>query len=152
PTFLVGNPEDKLVVNPAAGNDTVVVNTNKIKGTTIVNGNDSTDEYDVQGTGGPTTINTGAGTNTVNIGSKAPASGGVLSGILADVTIKSGTGPATLNVDDSGDATGRTGTLTATKISGLGMAGNINYDPVTALNITLGSGADNLSITGIAPN
>src|SRR5262249_25382199 len=24
PTFLVGNPEDKLVVNPAAGNDTVV--------------------------------------------------------------------------------------------------------------------------------
>ncbi|HEY1860908.1 MAG TPA: hypothetical protein VGG61_11165, partial [Gemmataceae bacterium] len=152
PTFFVANPDDKLVIKPGAGNDTVVVNTNKIKGATIVNGNDSTDVYDVLGTGGPTTINTGAGTNTVNIGSKAPALGGVLSGVLADVTVKSGSGPVTLNVDDSGDATGRTGTLTATKISGLGMGGVINYDPVVALNIMLGSGPDNFTITGIAPN
>jgi hypothetical protein len=56
----------------------------------------------------PIEIDLGFDDNDVaNIGSDAPGSGGVLSGIRALVTVKD-PDTATLNVDDSGDPTGRT--------------------------------------------
>ena len=55
-------------------------------------------------------------------------------------------------MDDTGDTTGRTdGLLTATKLTGLGMAGSITYGGLAALNINLGSGDDAFLTTGLAP-
>jgi Ca2+-binding RTX toxin-like protein len=61
-----------------------------------------------------------------------------------------GAGPDTLNVDDSGstiDKSGtKSGTLTSTTLSGLGMGGAITYSGLATLNINLGKGADHLTV------
>ncbi|MGO9478591.1 MAG: hypothetical protein ACLQAH_13200 [Limisphaerales bacterium] len=96
-----------------------------------------------------TTVNTGPGTNTVNVGSLAPATGGVVGGIQGALMIV-GSGSDTLNVDNTGSTTNQTGTLTVTTLTGLGMgAGGITYSGLTALNIHLGSGNDTFNITGV---
>src|SRR5262249_3927458 len=51
------------------------------------------------------------------------------------------------NVDDSGDPTGRTGTLTASTLTGLGMGAAITYGGMTAMNINLGGGQDVFTIS-----
>ncbi|MGH7138016.1 MAG: beta strand repeat-containing protein, partial [Pirellulales bacterium] len=57
-----------------------------------------------------TIINGGAGTDTYNLSSAAPASGGVLSTVAGAITINGGTGSNTLVLGDAGDATGLAGT------------------------------------------
>ena len=56
----------------------------------------------VQATFGAAIITTLAGTDTVNVGSLAPASGGVLGNIQGAVTVV-GDGSTTLNADDTGE-------------------------------------------------
>jgi hypothetical protein len=109
------------------------------------------------GTGGDTinVPNTASGTstaivasahglaNTINVGSKQPSRGGNLAGIQGPLNIQGG-GSDTANVDDTGDTTvNRTGTLTATTLTGLGMGPQgITYSGLSALNIGLGSGGN----------
>jgi hypothetical protein len=105
--------------------------------------------FNVQGTNGSTTttLNTGTGTNTVNIGSLAPAANGILNNVQG-VLIVVGSGTDTLNVDDTGSAGSKTGTLTATTLTGLGMgASGITYSGVSVLNISLGSGGNTFAIS-----
>ena len=68
------------------------------------------------------TITTGGGVNTVNIGSIPPPepNSGILGNVKGPLTVK-GNGNDTLNVDDTGAAIARTGTLTATALTGLNM-------------------------------
>ena len=105
------------------------------------------DKFNVQGTSAVTTLNTGSGTNTINVGSLAPAASGIVDNIQGALTI-TGSGNDTLNVDDTGSEGNKTGTLTATTLTGLGMGdGGITYSGLTALNLSLGSGDDTLLIS-----
>ncbi len=96
-----------------------------------------------------TTLNTGAGTNTINVGSLSPAVGGILDTIKGALIIV-GSGNDTLNVDDTGSATNKSGTLTATTLTGLAMGlGGMTYSGLTTLSINLGSGSDTFTVTGV---
>jgi hypothetical protein len=106
------------------------------------------DTFNVQSTNSTTvtTLNTGTGADVINIGSLAPGTGGIVSGIQGALIVVGG-GNDTMNVDDTGSATGQTGTLTATTLTGLGMgASGITYSGVVALNINLGSGNDTFNV------
>ena len=115
-----------LNINLGSGNDTF--NVQSTKSTTV------------------TTLNTGAGANVVNVGSLAPATGGVTTGITGYLVVV-GSGTDTMNVDDTGNTTGQSGTLTSTALTGLGMGGlGITYSGLSALNINLGSGNDTFNV------
>jgi hypothetical protein len=99
------------VSSTAAGTDTVIRSGN---GDSVIN---------VQATTGPTTLITGVGTqNDINVGSLAPdlGNGGVTDDIQGALNIV-GRGSDNLFVDDSGNDIVRTGTLTDTSLTGLGM-------------------------------
>lgn len=102
--------------------------------------------YNIRSTSGPTTISAQGSGNTFNIGSLAPNTGGTLAGITFALTVH-GSGTDTLNIDDSGDTTGRIGTLTGTQVTGLGNAGAITYSGMIAVNLSLGKGDDHLTVS-----
>ncbi len=109
------------------------------------------DIFNVQSTiaGTVTTLNTGAGTNVINLGSLAPATGGI-TGLIQGSLVVVGSGSDTMNVDDTADTANQTGTLSATTLSGLGMgAAIVTFSGLTAMNINLGSGNDTFTITGV---
>jgi hypothetical protein len=130
-----------LVVNGVAGNDTFFID-GTTTGTTWINGAaHSNDTFNVQATAGALYLAGGVvGGNVFNLGSLAPLIGGTLAGIVGPVFVSGGTN--TVNVDDTGDAAGNSGTLTATTLTGFGMGAGITYSGVVALNISLGSGGD----------
>ncbi len=102
----------------------------------------------IRGTSAAMALNTGAGDDTINVGSLAPAMGGTLNGVYALLTLNGQEGNDILNVDDSGDTGQNTGTLTEDAITGLGMSGGIRYGTMEQLEIFLGSGGDQVSIEG----
>ena len=124
-----------------------VVSTNASTVTTInVLGGNQTINIQSTAAGSATNINTPGGVNVINIGSKAPQTGGITNNIQGDLVVN-GAGNDTMNIDDTGSTATATGTLTGTTISGLGMdAFGIVYNGLTALNISLGSGADTFTI------
>ena len=63
-------------------------------------------------------LNTGADTNTVNVGSTAPGTDGNVNGILGHLVIHGQSSQDTLNVYDKEDGN-ETGNLTATDLTGL---------------------------------
>jgi len=85
--------------------------------------------------------------NTFKVGSLAPATGGFVDNIKGPLVIV-GSGADTLNLDDTGSASPKTGTLTESTLTGLGMGpAGITYSGVSALNISLGSGGNTFAIT-----
>jgi hypothetical protein len=136
-----------LILNGATGNDTFLI-TSTLAGSTTVNTGNGTEAVNIQGTNGSTTINTGNGTSTVDVGSNAPSSGGILDHIQGGTTINGGSGGSTtLNVDDTGSGGSKTGTLTGTTLKGLGMGmGGITYSNIAVLHIALGSGGNSFTI------
>jgi Ca2+-binding RTX toxin-like protein/Ca2+-binding EF-hand superfamily protein len=112
------------------------------------------DTFNVQSTSVLTTVNTGTGSsaNTVKVGSLAPFTGGNVNSIAAKLVVNGeSSGNDTLNVDDTGDSTSNDGTLTSSRITGLGMGGGdttkgIQYSGVDTLNINLGTGGDILNV------
>src|SRR5262249_18686374 len=122
------------------GNDTITVSNDG--GATSSYGDSGNDIVNVKAISATTTVNAGNDTDTINVGSNAPNTGGNLAGIAALLTINGDAGTSdVLNVDDSGDALGSTGFLTATRIWGLGMPNStgtqngITYGSVESLNI-----------------
>jgi hypothetical protein len=103
----------------------------------------------LQSTNGPTTITTQSGSDTINIGSLAPATGGTLNGIHGAVTVVGEPGSnTTVNVDDTGSMWTTSGTLTSSALTGLGMgAAGISYSGLATLNISLGSGANTFTVS-----
>ena len=124
-----------------SGADTLLVlSTAAVTATTVYAG-PGNDTVNVRAVGGPTMIVTGTGADVVNIGSLEPVAGGILTGIAAGLTVL-GSGNATVNADDTGNMAGDTGTLTATMLTGLGMAGSVTYTGLAAMNVRLGPGGD----------
>ena len=105
-------------------------------------------------TGTPTSVSTRGGDDTIRVGSKAtPGSnaGGDVNGINGLLTLLGGDGTDALMVDDSGDSAPNAAALTATRLTGLGMAGGdpskgISYAEMEALAVSLGSGSDTMTI------
>ena len=89
----------------------------------------------------PTTIYDSAAQDVLNIGSLAPASGGILTGIQGALKIV-GDGSDSVNVDDSGSNATNIGTLGNSSLTGLGMgSAGITYSQLGTLNLFLGRGA-----------
>ncbi|BAS54198.1 GLUG domain-containing protein [Leptolyngbya boryana NIES-2135] len=132
---------EAIEVALGSGADTFTV-ASTIAGTTTVNANAGADTVNVQSISGATTVNAGADNDTINVGNAS----NTVNDIGATLTVQGDAGTDTLNVIDSGDTTANTGNLTSTRVSGLGMAGAIDYDTVEALDITLGSGGDTFTV------
>ena len=99
-----------------------------------------------------TTVNTGGGVNTVNVGSIPPPepNDGILDNIQGPLAIV-GNGADTMNVDDTGSTAAKTGTLTATTLTGLNLGpAGITYSGLANLNIDLGSGGNTFLISNTA--
>ncbi len=139
-----------LNIKLSSGSDTFLIVSNSV--ITMVNGGSGNDTFYVQTTSAPLTINTGGGINVVDIGSMVPNAGSVLDGIQGQVNVV-GDGSDTLNVDDTGSTANKTGTLTATTLTGLGMgAGGITYSGLKVINVNLGSGTDTFLIVSDSAN
>ena len=67
------------------------------------------------------------------------------------MSLDPGSANSSLTIDDSGDATGRSATLTPTALTGMGMDGAIDYQNIGSLNITMGQGNDTFTLDGLAP-
>ena len=135
-----------------SGGNTFDVTNTAVDTTTTINSGTGSDTINVQATGGPTTVNTGGGTNlnVVNVGSKAPATGGVLNNIQGALTVVGNTSD-TMNADATGNTAAKTGTLTATTLTGLSMGpSGITYGGISSLNINLGSGGNTFLISNTA--
>ena len=91
--------------------------------------------------GALTTVRTGAGIDTIDISSDAPANAGTLNLLAGHLVLDGQAGDDTLNASDAGDTAPNTGTLTATSLTGLGTQG-IDYADMSVLTVRLGSGAD----------
>lgn len=145
PTFVMANDDDAVTMNLTPGNDVVNIGTKTLAGSLTINGNTGTNQFNVQSVSGPTAINTQGGQNTFNASSQAPNANGTLGGIKAVLTLNGSGGADTANVDDTGDTSVRTGTLTESTLTGLGMAG-ITFSGLAILNLALGSGGNSFSI------
>jgi uncharacterized repeat protein (TIGR01451 family) len=142
---LIGSNSPSLaemftVNDPSAG--TFQLDSNAGGDTAIVEGTNS---------GTANNINMGAGAATVTVSSDG-TSAGSLDNIKGTLNINEGTGAGkTLNLFDTGSATPKNATVTATSVTGFAPA-TINYKAVggTFGNITLdgGSGGNTISMTG----
>lgn len=98
-----------------------------------------------------TIITGGAGMDTYNVSSVAPATNGVLTALAGGITINGGSGTNTLVLGDSADLPGRPGTLTANLVTGFGMAG-ISYSNLQNIVFRLSGGdAETLAILSTSP-
>jgi hypothetical protein len=113
------------------------------------------DIVNLQGIANPFIVD-GTGNATgedVNVGSKAPSLGGTLANINGSVTVNN---ISNLIADDSGDATGRNGTISAASVTGFGLPGStaINFtSELASLNVH-GGQDDTVTVktTGVSTN
>jgi hypothetical protein len=139
-----------LTMNLGSGGDNFTIASTSASTTTNLNTDGGNDSVAVQSTSGLTNVNTGTGVNSVSVGSLAPAVGGIVNGIQGALNLV-GTGADALSVDDTGSTGSKTGTLTATTITGLGMgASGITYTGFATLSINLGPGSNTFNIAGTA--
>lgn len=135
-----------LTIKLSQGANTFTVSSTH-KGLTRLEGNGGGDIFNVKTIAGATTIATGSGDDTVNVGTLAPLTGGLLDAVDAALIVDGGGGADQLCLDDTGDVTDNQGTSTATTIIGLGLSpSGITYQAFEALHIHLGSGADHFDI------
>jgi hypothetical protein len=132
-----------------------VINLSRLDTTpTTVRTNGRNTTVNVRAINAPMAIQSAGGSDLIKVGSTAGQTGnppGMVNTIQAALTV-TGNGTDTLNVDDTGSTVAKTGTLTPTTLTGLGMgAGGITYSGLAALNIKLGSGGNSLAINDISP-
>jgi hypothetical protein len=125
----------------------------------IVNTGSGSNTVNILNTSAGIAINEiGGGSDTVNVGS-----GGSVQGILASVTLQNPPIFNTINVNDSADMTARTVTLSTHSsggsnwgsITGLAPAAiNYRYRDTSSVNLTTGSGSDTVDVlaTGVPTN
>src|SRR6185436_8249497 len=112
-TVNVNGAAAALTVNTDADGDTV--NVNGVSATLTVNTLAGNDTINVHGLDAATTVDAGEDDDTLNVGT--------LSEIDAALTVIGGSGASdVLNIDDAGNIASATGTLTASTLSGLGLA------------------------------
>ena len=112
-------------------------------------GGGGADHFNIQSITAATSVVTSGGCWIV-VGSAAPSLTGNVNGIQAALSI-TGASTDTLTVDDSASSTTKTGTLSATALTGLGMNVNgITYTTIGTINVGLGTGANTFTITNTA--
>jgi hypothetical protein len=135
--------------SPAAGTHTATIEYHNIQ-TLTLNGGSGANTYDVLSTGLPTStnLNTGAGTDVINVGGDNPR---VLDPILGPLTVTAEGPSDTLNLNDQDTnfLTPRTFTLTATSVTRDNIA-LISYTGVASVVVNGGSGNDIFNVTGIS--
>ncbi|MCA9171412.1 MAG: hypothetical protein KDB23_27270, partial [Planctomycetales bacterium] len=139
--FVVSPPEDPSDQDPNATDGGV-----NNDPSTFVQPNPGFDTINVRSIAGITTINAGFGDDTINVGTLAPATGGVANDIDALLTIDGGDDTDTINVDDTGELNADSLLLTSTLISGLGTSNGIAYSTTEFLNISMGSGGNTIDV------
>ena len=155
--IVINGTSGTLVVNGENGDDIVTVNATGASSTTTLNGQSDRDIFNIKAISGPVTIKGGNDDDTVNVGSNASGTvtnrnnnqNGTVDNIKALLKVDGDAPSASdiLNIDDTGDASGDTGQLTSTRITGLfGAGGSITYGTVETLNIDLGTGDDKFRI------
>ena len=143
-------------INGNNGNDTFTLT--DTGATTTINGNNGNDVFNVRAIGSATELNGGNNNDTFNVGSKANGtltttgsnSGGNVNGISAILTVNGDTSAVdrdVLNVDETGETGGSAGFLNSTMLTGLGMTGRVEYDTLELLDINLGPGSDQFTIS-----
>jgi Ca2+-binding RTX toxin-like protein len=137
--IYLGSGADSLTIQSTAGATQTTVNDSG--GASIVN---------IQTIASPLTLNGSSDSDTFNVGSLAPDSGGTVNGIGALLRLNGNapdSGSDVLNLDDTGDSDNNTGSLTSTTITGLGLSpAGIVYTGIEHLIISLGSGDDSFTI------
>ena len=115
-------------------------------------GGSGADVVNVESTSSTVNVTTTSGANTINVGTLAPLTGGVLNKIQGALTI-TGSKSDTINLDDSGDINAQTGDLTATTFTGMGMgAAGITYSGASGLDLALGSGGNTILVENTNAN
>ena len=107
------------------------------------------DTFYVQSTisGTVTTVSAGAGTDAIIVGRNALYNNGIANNIQGTLTVVGGGSGTTVDVNDTGSTGAKSGALTATALTGLGMgAGGVTYSGLAALNISLGSGGNTFTL------
>jgi hypothetical protein len=144
---------DHLTVNLGSGNDNVQINSTHT-GDTTINAGVGADVMNVQSVAGHTLINTQSGRDTINVGSNQPGLNGIVNNINALLTLNStnsasgaGTGDV-VNVDDTGSTGPKTGFLTGTRISGLGMNAVNPLNNIQTVTVNAASGTFTLNVLG----
>lgn len=105
--------------------------------------------------GTTTTVTLGAGASTVRVGGPNGTATDTVRGIQGLLNLVGNDTSATLNLVDTGETQATSATIGTSRITGLGMGADpatagIQYNRFTALNVSLGSGADTVAVTGIA--
>ena len=147
PVVITYSGLSALNITLGSGNDSFTIQST-ITGITIINAGSGNDTFFIKTIAGPTTINGGIGNETFNVGSTAPAIDSVMNGIGALLTLNGEAGTDIINADDRADTTDSVGTLTTTRLSGLGMAVGVEYSGIETFNIDLGSGHDVFNVQG----
>ena len=137
-------------INTGSGNDTVAILSTG--GPLFLNTSDGNDTVNIQSIGAYATVNQGNGSDIVTVGSKAPASGGLLSGIVGLLSIVGGPGTMSLTIDDSADTAGADWTLSNSLLTGFVTGSSIFYSGLQSLTLNLGSGGNTLTISGTGAN
>jgi len=126
-----------------------------VSSVSVTLGGGSNNQFNIQSTaaGVDTFVGGFFGNETFYVGSNAnnlPTNGSVLDSIQGPLTV-SGDPADTMNIDDTGSSVSKTGTLTATTFTGMGMGPQgITYSGLKFLNIFVGTGGDTLNIQSTA--
>ena len=135
-------------VSTSAGEDTVIISHSS--GILQVNTGVDADRAYIQAIAAEALVDLGEGEDLAVVSSNAPDAG-TLDGIQGALTVLGGDGSDDLQVDSSAAVADLTGTVTSTRIEGLGMSLGLSYGAFESLGVTLGTGDDEISVTGTHP-
>jgi len=142
---------DDLQLLLGAGDDTFTIESTH-DASTMLRTADGNDTILVKTTAGHTTIESGDDDDTITVGTH---DSDTLETIAADLTISGQSGNDTLNIDGETMAAnagnGAQATLTSNAFTADRMPGDISYDTLEQLELTLGAGADNVTIQSTTP-
>jgi hypothetical protein len=126
-SFLGGGVNGLNVYGGSGGSTFNVTGTSNLYYDTTLQTGTGNDAVNIAATTGGLYVDNSGGTESVVVGSLAPATaGGTLAGIGGFITVF-GAGATNLTVDDSGDTLARTATLTWSHVTGLGNPAPIQY-------------------------
>jgi Ca2+-binding RTX toxin-like protein len=148
PTSSSTGGVNQLIFQGGSGGSTytVTATSNVPRGTYLQTGAGN-DAVNITATTGSLTVYNSGGTDSVVVGSLAPATpGGTLAGIQGVVQVLS-SGATNLTVDDSGDTLARQVTVTSMAVTGLGNPAPIEYPlGVSSLTINGSKGASTYTV------
>ena len=135
----------QLVINGGTSADTYQISDTPAAGTTVINAGNGGNSIQVQGSGGPLTINTGTG-DTVTLGSASNTLDPV--GV---VTVHDAVGTSAVVVDDSGFGSAEDYLVTSTTVTvGRSASFGLTYDGIAALTLNGGQGGATFDLDSTA--